>query len=87
MATVYENEIRQAGLDPNVIRRIANGIERYAKEAQKHGITVYGGSTCGSLRFSDDRSKTQLIIAIMLGSWDGGDGGDGHSNDGFFRGE
>lgn len=89
MAKLNYEECFAAGLEPATVRRLANGIERYAKQAKKLGITVFGGSTCGSLRFQDSREKTPLIVATITGgSWDGGDGGEMPSSpDGLLRGE
>jgi len=86
MPTVNEKECRHADLDPRDVRRIAAGLERYAKEAQSIGLEVFGGSTCGSLRFSDGQNCS-LILATMQGSWNGGDGGGMTDEKGLMRGE
>jgi len=80
-------ECEAAHLDPKEVRRIANGLSRYAKEAQALGITVFGGSGGGSLRFNDG-GPGSLLVAEIEGDFDGGDGAaDTASIDGLLRGE
>ena len=86
MASVNEKECEAAGLDPLDVKRIAQGLPRYAKEAQKLGIQVFGGSGSGDLRF-DDRGNGKLILADLDGDFDGGDGSASESEDGLIRGE
>jgi hypothetical protein len=61
---------------------IAMRISRAAKEAEMLGLSVFGGSGCGSLR-----AAGQVIVADLDGSYDGGDGGAQVGEDGLFRGE
>lgn len=86
MASANEDECRAAGLDPKEVDRIAKGISRYAKQAQKLGIQVFGGGTGGQLRFNDG-GKGDLIIASLDGSFDGGDGANVPDENGLLRGE
>ena len=85
MPELNENECRYAGIDPKTVRRIAAGIERYAQEAKAIGIEVFGGSSMGSLRVQDGKNHS-LVLATMLGSWNGGDGSM-TDDDGLMRGE
>lgn len=85
MAYVNEKECEAAGLDPKEVERIARGLSRYAKQAQKLGITVFGGSP-GSLR-ADDGQEQKLIIADLDGSFDGGCGAASCDSEGLLRGE
>lgn len=87
---VNEDECEAAGLDPKEVERIAKGLSRYAREARKLGIEIFGGSGTGSLRFDDGKPPGRLIIAFLDGHFDGGDGGQGSSTenqDGLIRGE
>lgn len=86
MASVNEKECEAAGLNPLDVKRIAQGLSRYAKEAQKLGIQVFGGSGSGDLRF-DDGGDGKLILADLDGDFDGGDGATSESDDGLIRGE
>lgn len=62
-----------AGLDPDVVRRLAHRLEKAALDAKALGLTVFGGSH-GSLRFaSTGDGLGPLICAHMEGSWSGGD--------------
>ncbi|MDU4254589.1 hypothetical protein [Pseudomonas sp.] len=83
---VNEDECRAAGLDPAEIARIARGLSRYAKEAQRLGLCVFGGSGSGSLRY-DDYPRGNLIVADLDGIFDGGDGASCPDSDGLLRGE
>ena len=58
-----------AGLDENEVGRIAKGLSRYARAADRLGLTIFGGSGEGTLRTSDD-----LVVAFLDGQFDGGDG-------------
>lgn len=81
-----EAEIEEAGLDPDKVASIARRIERAAKEAEKLGITVFGGSS-GSLRFDDNSGKGSLILTTLDGLFDGGCGAERNWGDGLVRGE
>lgn len=83
---INEREIESAGLDVNEVKRIAKGIERYAKQAQALGIIVFGGSGSGSLRARDGKEQC-LILAQVSGYFDGGDGAEELDEDGLWRGE
>lgn len=81
-------EIEAAGLDVKVVRSIARKLSNAAKEAEKHGIQIFGGSGSGSLRFNDSHEMGNLIIAHLdCYNWDGGDGGNCFDADGLERGE
>ena len=84
---INSEECEHAGLDPKAVQRIASGLSRYAKQADKLGIWIFGGSGSGSLRFRDDRDKNALIVGYLEGVFGGGDGGGGEDEDGLERGE
>lgn len=84
---INEDECEKAGLDINEVRRIAKGLSRYGKQAQKLGMLIFGGSGTGELRYRDDHDKGALKLVSLVGSYDGGDGGDADWGDGFIRGE
>lgn len=83
---IYEREIEAAGLDADEVKRIARGLERYAKQAQAMGLIIFGGSGSGSLRARDDQEQC-LVLASIGGQWDGGDGAAAPDADGLMRGE
>ena len=83
---VNEREIEAAGLDVEEVRRIAKGLQRYAKQAQALGIIIFGGSGTGSLRARDDEER-HLVLANISGYFDGGDGAEQPDSDGLIRGE
>lgn len=84
---VNTNECLYLGLDPEKVNAVARRLARVAADAEKLGLTIFGGSTHGSLRKSD--SVGYVIAAdIIAGHWDGGDGGEGRCMpDGIKRGE
>lgn len=84
---IHESECAAAGLDPKEVRRIAAGFNRYARQAKRLGITIFGGTGSGSLRARDDDLLPQLIIADLDGPYDGGDGGAQEDENGLLRGE
>lgn len=83
---INEREIEAAGLDVDEVKRIAKGIEKYAKQAKAMGMIVFGGSDYGSLRARDGQEQC-LILAHISGHWDGGDGAEELDEDGLWRGE
>lgn len=83
---IYEREIGAAGLDVEEVKRIARGLDRYARQAQAMGMIVFGGSGSGSLRARDDQEQC-LVLADIDGTFDGGDGSYGPDADGLMRGE
>jgi hypothetical protein len=93
---VFEDACRRAGLSISEVHRIARGLERYAMQAHKLGLQVYGGTlglqvyggTHGSLRFTDNRGSRPLIVAASIrGSRHGGDSGCSPDEEGLLRGE
>lgn len=86
---MYTAECAFAGLDQKKVTSIARRISRAALDARALGLTVFGGSGLGTLRFNDTifGGAGQLIIADLDGSFDGGDGACLPSDDGLLRGE
>lgn len=83
---VNDNECEAAGLDPKEIKRIAAGLQRYIKQANKLDLQIFGGSDTASLRF-DDGGCGQLIVAAINGNISGGCGAASDHDDGLLRGE
>jgi hypothetical protein len=82
----YE-ECLAAGLNEKEVNRIARGISRYAKQAEKLGLTVFGGSS-GRLDFDDKGTGSEpLVIAVLDGTYDGGCGSTNLDENGLTRGE
>lgn len=86
MSQINSAECEAAGVDEKEVKRIAAGISRYAKQAQKLGIGLFGGSGTGTLRF-DDGAEEKLILAYLDGFFDGGDGAEARDECGLLRGE
>lgn len=86
MTIIHEKEVAAAGINPEEVRRIARGLSRYAKQAKKLGLTIFGGTGSGTLRHSDG-TRSQLICADLDGDFDGGDGAAIEDEDGLLRGE
>lgn len=87
MSGVNENEVEAAGLDLKEVKRIANGLSRYALQAQRLGIKIFGGAGSGTLRFDDGVDDGHLILADLKGDFDGGDGAANDDENGLLRGE
>jgi hypothetical protein len=83
---VFQAECKRAGLDPKEVQKIARGLEKYARKADRLGLIVFGAGTA-SLRFTDDRDRHPLTVATMDGEWDGGDGAIHLDEEGLHRGE
>ncbi|AJY53216.1 hypothetical protein [Halomonas sp. KO116] len=82
---VNTDECEAAGVDPNEVKKIAAGLSRYAKQAERLGLTVFGGSGTGMLR-TDSGKQGALILAVLDGDFDGGDGGTDVDQNGLQRG-
>lgn len=87
MSTVNDVECAAAGLDPQEVARVARGLERYAKQARALGLTIFGSSGNGSLRFDDGESQHLVVAEISTPVFDGGDGAARKDADGLLRGE
>ena len=88
--SVNEAECVKAGVDPLEIDRIARGLTRYAKQAEKLGVTIFGGTGSGTLRIYDDNSPGALPLILGYadaGYWDGGCGAECEDDEGLMRGE
>jgi hypothetical protein len=66
------------GLDPKQVKSIAARLSKAAKEAESIGLTVFGGSGSGSLRFDGApmQGPGHSEVATLDGCFDGGSGGD-----------
>ena len=88
---VNEEECIAAGFDPAEVKRIAKNLSKWGREADRLGLTIFGGAGHGSLRAVEKEypERPRLILARIDGYFDGGDGGDGVEkyNDGLERGE
>lgn len=83
-------ECEKAGIDPKDIERIIRGLEKYGRQAEKIGVTIFGGSGSGTLRIHDSNgpeSMPLILGSILGGSFDGGDGSECEDDEGFMRGE
>lgn len=92
MAIALDDECRRAELDPRKVEAIARRLERAAADARRLGLTVFGGSGLGSLRWHDpisnDVRQGPLVVAHMRGdNFDGGDGAEHQDDFGLTRGE
>lgn len=83
---LYENECAAAGLDIEKLKPLLARLSRAAKEAEKMGLTIFGGSGAGTLRFNDGHNRP-LIVAAIDGRFDGGDGACWLDAHGLMRGE
>lgn len=83
------NECNKAGIDHKEVERIAKGLSRYGRQADKLGIMIFGGSGSGSLRIHDSKGleARPLVLANIDGRVDGGDGACDDAEDGLMRGE
>lgn len=79
------DECIEAGLDPAEVEKIAKGISRYARQASKLGMQIFGGSG-GSLRVPQD-GLGSLVVADLDGVYEGGDGAAYPDENGLLRGE
>lgn len=87
MPIVNEAECLAAGVDPKVVEALGRRIERAAKEAAVLGITVFGGSGAGTLRFDGHPNRPLILANLDGGHFDGGDGACWPDEDGLMRGE
>lgn len=83
---VNTEECKAAGLDEKEVERIARNLSKWACEAAKLNIIIFGGSS-GELRYRDCEEKGELKIASLDGNYDGGCGADQSFGDGLLRGE
>ncbi len=91
MKYAHSEECIAAGLDPVKVNALAKRLSAIAMDAKRMGLTIFGGAGTGTLRINDnpnDIYSRPLVVAILDGHWDGGDGGYGvRGEDGLMRGE
>jgi hypothetical protein len=90
--SVLEEECERAGLDRAKVASIVRRLNSAAKDAKALGLTIFGGSGTGSLRWRDpdenDVYQGPLVVAhIRGGNFDGGDGAEHPDEFGLMRGE
>lgn len=90
--TILEDECERAGLDQAKVASITRRLSKAAREANALGLTIFGGSGSGSLRwrdpFENDHRRGPLVVAhIQGGNFDGGDGAEHPDEYGLMRGE
>jgi hypothetical protein len=71
---VDDDKCNEFALDPKTIASIARRISKAAVEANALGLKVFGGSGSGTLRIFG--KGTSGNVAMLDGTFDGGDGGD-----------
>jgi hypothetical protein len=74
--TVDDERCERFGLDPRKVASIARRLSRAAREADELGLTIFGGSGTGTLRYRPHGGGTSAEVASLDGVFDGGDGGD-----------
>lgn len=87
-----ERECERAGLDQRKVASLVRRLNAAAKDAKAMGLTIFGGSGTGSLRWRDpydnDAYRGPLVVAFLAGgNFDGGDGACAEDELGLMRGE
>lgn len=88
---ILEDECDRADLDHKKVASIVRRLERAAADAKALGLTIFGGSGSGSLRWhgdGNDYRQGALVVAHIRGqNFDGGDGAEHQDEMGLTRGE
>jgi hypothetical protein len=87
MSYVYADECEVAGLNEKDVEKLAADLEKLGQKAKALGLTIFGGSGSGDLRFDDSTGRPLIVAVIGTNSFDGGDGGCDHDDSGMMRGE
>lgn len=90
--SILEDECERAGLDRSKLASIVRRLSKAAADAKALGLTLFGGSGSGSLRWRDpyesDYPRGPLIVAHLQGdNFDGGDGAEHPDEHGLMYGE
>lgn len=83
MVVVYEKAVEKLGLDIKKVESLVRRMNKVNKEAKKMGLTIFGGSSNGSLRGGHD----MIVAELSGGNFDGGDGATQEDDEGLLRGE
>lgn len=85
---INDEECAKAELDPRVIARLGQRLERVIRDCTALGIQVFGGTGSASLRFDDHVDQPPLILAeLSPANVSGGDGAIRVASDGYERAE
>lgn len=92
MTSVLLAECERAGLDPKRVGALARRLSKNAADAQAMGLSIFGGSGTGSIRWHDpisnDARQGPLVVAFLSPYvFDGGDGACTEDELGLMRGE
>lgn len=82
---VHEEECESAGIDPAVLQRLANRLERLLKDMERAGLDLFCGSTSSIRPYNGDRKL--ILYTLDQCNVDGSCGAYSYGNDGLRRGE
>lgn len=84
---VYPRGCAQCSVDPHDVARLLRRLEAAAREADRLGLIIFGGSGSGSVRYPDGGAGHVVVGDLDVGWWDGGDGACREDENGVLRGE
>lgn len=87
MKYANENECEAAGIDAKKVESLARRYVALAKESNKLGVYVFGGSGSGSIRPNNGMDRPLILASLTPYGFDGGCGGCREDEDGLLRGE
>lgn len=80
-------ECEYVGIDYKEIQKLKKQLNKCGKMASALGVTVFGGSGCGSIRAIDSDNRVLILDELAYDVWDGGDGSTRTTYDGLCIGE
>lgn len=87
MLTANEAECLRAGVDSRAVESIIRRLLAAARDANRLGLTVFGGAGSLSLRWYGDGGGPLIVAEGQAQNVDGGDGASRQDEEGLFRGE
>lgn len=73
MLNISDEELEKYHIDPDKMRSITRRLRKISKELSRSGVSIFGSSGTGLLRFLDSSEKICIDIAHIGFGFDGGD--------------
>ena len=80
-------ECEYVGVPYEEVLKLKKLLDKAGKQANKLGVYIFGGCGSGTIRKTDYHNRPLILETVLYGCWDGGDGRELVTEDGYTVGE